>query len=136
MLEIYPGRVIRECGPCTVCCDILEIPTLRKPKKTKCENLCSKGCGIYETRPTECRTFQCIWSEGYTGEGQRPDRSGIMAYHIDHPQFGRTLLILEIKKRAFVKRRKQKDRLIKLAESRNVPVIVSDYDGKSFAMIP
>ncbi len=59
-----------------------------------------------------------------------------MAYHIDHPQFGRTLLILEIKKRAFVKRRKQKDRLIKLAESRNVPVIVSDYDGKSFAMIP
>ena len=125
----------RQCGECTVCCDILEIPTLEKPSRKTCPNVCSKGCSIYESRPTECRTFQCLWSEGYTGEGQRPDKSGIMAYHVD-TQFGRTLLILEVKEKAFIKRSKQKDRLIKFAEARNTPVIVSNFEGESFAMIP
>ena len=29
-----------------------------------------KGCGIYETRPTECRTFYCHWmlEKGLTGD--------------------------------------------------------------------
>ena len=58
-----------------------------------------------------------------------------MAYHID-TQFGRTLLILEVKKRAFVKRSKQKDRLIKFAEDRKTPVIVSNFEGESFVMVP
>ena len=70
----------RSCDKCSVCCEILEIPTLKKPKKTLCANVCSGGgCSIYQDRPDECRTFQCIWSEGYTGDGQRPDKSGIMA---------------------------------------------------------
>ena len=125
----------RQCGACTVCCNILEIPTLQKPPRKTCQNVCFNGCGIYDERPTECRTFQCLWSEGYTGEGQRPDKSGIMAYHVD-TQFGRTLLILEVKEKAFIKRSKQKDRLIKFAEARNTPVIVSNFEGESFAMIP
>ena len=125
----------RACGECTVCCTILEIPTLEKPPRKTRPNSCSTGCGIYDTRPKECMSFQCLWSEGYTGEGQRPDKSGIMAYHVD-TQFGRTLLILEVKDKAFVKRRKQKDKLVKFAESRNTPVIISDIEGKSFAMVP
>jgi len=126
---------LRSCGDCTVCCEVLEIPTLKKPIKTLCPNVCNKGCGIYDTRPQECRTFQCLWSEGITGSGQRPDKSGIMSYHVD-TQFGRTLLILEVKDRAFIKRSSQKDRLIKFAESRNTPVIISDFQGKSIAMVP
>ncbi len=125
----------RDCGACTVCCSVLEIPTLQKPPRKTCPNVCFKGCSIYEERPGECRTFQCIWSEGITGPGQRPDKSGIMAYHVD-TQFGRTLLILEVQEKAFIRRMKQKERLIKFAESRNTPVIVSDYAGKSFAMVP
>ena len=119
-----------------MCCEILEIPTLQKPSRKMCSNVCDTGCGIYDQRPSECMQFQCVWSEGYTGDGQRPDKSGIMAYHIDHPELGRSLLILEVKPKAFIKRSKQKDRLIKIAEARNSAVIVSDYDGKSFAMIP
>ena len=74
----------RNCGECSECCELLEIPTIKKPKKTICDNVCSSGgCSIYQDRPSECRTFQCLWSEGYTGDGQRPDKSGIMAYHVD-----------------------------------------------------
>lgn len=125
----------RSCGSCTVCCSILEIPTLEKPPRKACPKLCDKGCSVYTSRPSECRTFQCLWSEGHSGEGQRPDKSGIMAYHVD-TQFGRTLLVLEVKERAFVKRSKQKEKLVKFAESRNTPVIISDIEGKSFAMVP
>ena len=124
------------CGECSECCELLEIPTIKKPKKTICDNVCSSGgCSIYQDRPSECRTFQCLWSEGYTGDGQRPDKSGIMAYHVD-TQYGRTLLILEIKEKAFLKRSSQKERLIKFAEKRNTPVFISSFDGETTAMIP
>ncbi len=126
----------RSCGECSACCELLEIPTLEKPKKTLCSHVCeSKGCSIYQDRPGECRTFQCLWSEGYTGNGQRPDKSGIMAYHID-TQYGRTLLILEIQEKAFSQRASQKERLIKFAEKRNKPVFLSNYKGETIAMIP
>ena len=126
---------VRECGSCTECCTLLEIPTLQKPPRERCSNLCNKGCGIYLERPSECRTFQCFWSEGHLSPAARPDRSGIMAYHIDS-QFGRTLLVLEIKPKAFKKKRKHKEKLIKFAESRNTPVILSDFKGNAQAMIP
>lgn len=126
----------RDCGGCTVCCEILEIPTLEKPSRKMCSNVCDTGCGIYNERPSECAQFQCVWSEGYTGEGQRPDKSGIMAYYIDHPELGRTLLVLEVKPKAFIKRSKQRDRLIKMANERRSAVIISDHEGKSFAMVP
>ena len=126
----------RACGECTACCEVLEIPSLKKPKKTLCDNVCDKGgCTIYSKRPSECRTFQCLWSEGYTGPGQRPDKSGIMAYHID-TQYGRTLLVLEIKEKAFDRRSSLKERLIKFAEKRNTPIFISNYKGETYAMIP
>ena len=126
----------RNCGECSECCELLEIPTIKKPKKTICYNVCSSGgCSIYQDRPSECRTFQCLWSEGYTGNGQRHHKSGIMAYHVD-TQYGRTLLILEIKEKAFLKRSSQKERLIKFAEKRNTPVFISNFDGETTAMIP
>ena len=127
---------LRACGDCSECCEVLEIPTLNKPKKSLCPNVCKDGgCSIYQDRPSECRTFQCIWSEGVTGDGQRPDKSGIMAYYVDS-QYGRTLLILEIKEKAFLKRSSQKERLIKFAEKRNTPVFISNYNGETIAMIP
>ena len=126
---------MRECGECKECCTLLEIPTLKKPSPQKCENVCQKGCSIYNSRPPECRTFQCLWTEGLLSHAARPDRSGIMAYHVDS-QFGRTLLILEIKPKAFKKKRKHKERLIKFAESRSTPIIISDFKGNSTAMLP
>ena len=54
-----PGR---ECGTCTLCCKLIAVTALEKPPGTWCPHCVrGKGCGIYETRPAECRTFYCHW---------------------------------------------------------------------------
>lgn len=125
----------RQCGNCTACCEILEIPTIEKPAHQKCENLCKRGCGIYETRPSECRSFQCIWTEGFAGDSQRPDKSGIMAYGVD-TEYGKAILILEIKERAFVKRSGYKEKLLNLAKKKKFVAITRDFNGNSMAFVP
>lgn len=65
----------RKCGDCRLCCSLIPIDEdfriddegnvvgemAHKPKLTKCEHQCSKGCGIYATRPFACRTWSCAW---------------------------------------------------------------------------
>jgi hypothetical protein len=54
-----PGR---ECGTCTLCCKLIAVTALEKPPGTWCPHCVrGKGCGIYQTRPPECRTFYCHW---------------------------------------------------------------------------
>ena len=135
MRELKVTSNIRSCESCTECCTLLQIPTLQKPARQKCSNICKEGCSIYSSRPAECRTFQCFWSEGYLSEAARPDKSGIMAYHIDS-QFGRTLLIVELKPKAFKKKRKHKEKMVRFAEERGTPIIMSDFKGNATAMLP
>lgn len=69
------GRV---CGPCTLCCTVLEIPELAKGPGTPCRHL-GAGCGIYPDRPTPCRTFTCGWlALEALGEAWRPDVAGFL----------------------------------------------------------
>ena len=77
----------RACGPCTACCETLHVEELNKPACTPCRHQIQSdsaeaagGCGIYTTRPAACRDFQCLWLRGlrFTGDGHRPDRSGLM----------------------------------------------------------
>ena len=126
---------LRSCGDCTECCNLLEIPTLNKESKTECPNVCSSGCSIYSSRPQECSTFECGWLQGGTGPGQRPDKSGIMAYNILHPELGETLLVIEIKERAFIKRSGTKDKWIKFASKKKTSVILYNFDGTAEAMV-
>jgi hypothetical protein len=54
----------RGCDGCTLCCKVMKVPALEKPAGTWCKHCTTgAGCGIYETRPTECRTFICgyLW---------------------------------------------------------------------------
>jgi Fe-S-cluster containining protein len=53
---------MRICGSCTLCCKVMAITALNKPMNKWCE-FCDKGvgCKIYPTRPSECRTFDCLW---------------------------------------------------------------------------
>jgi len=50
------------CGTCTMCCKIMAVSQLHKPKNTWCEH-CSVGvgCKIYPDRPSSCQSFRCIW---------------------------------------------------------------------------
>ena len=54
-----PGR---SCAGCTMCCKLLEIGALNKPPGQWCPHCkVGEGCAIYETRPDECRSFNCLW---------------------------------------------------------------------------
>lgn len=69
---------MKSCGPCTLCCTVLDIPELSKPAGKACVHL-NAGCGIYPDRPTPCRTFTCGWLALETlGEAWRPDIAGFL----------------------------------------------------------
>ena len=127
----------RECGKCTVCCTALTVPSLEKPKQKECDHLCGdgSGCGIYKSRPTECREFQCLWTQGVLTESHRPDKIGIMAYYVD-TQFGETLLMTETIPNAYDENSLAKDEIIKVAEGRKLAAILATYDGDAIVMVP
>jgi hypothetical protein len=52
----------RACGDCTLCCKVMAIEELAKPAGQWCRH-CKPGCFclIYQTRPSECRDFNCLW---------------------------------------------------------------------------
>ncbi len=52
----------RQCGDCSLCCKVLAIPELKKPKDEWCPNfVAGTGCGIYADRPPSCHNFACQW---------------------------------------------------------------------------
>jgi len=52
----------RQCGDCSLCCKVLAIPELEKPKDQWCPNFAAgSGCRIYPDRPPSCRDFVCRW---------------------------------------------------------------------------
>jgi hypothetical protein len=52
----------KQCGDCSLCCKLLGIPELKKPKDAWCPNFVpGTGCGIYADRPPSCRNFVCRW---------------------------------------------------------------------------
>ena len=66
--ELVPGR---SCDNCTMCCKLLAIEELEKPRGTWCPHCDQKrGCTVYETRPGPCRGFYC----GYLRLPQLDDR--------------------------------------------------------------
>jgi hypothetical protein len=70
----------RSCEGCALCCMVLGIQEIDKPKNTWCGHCVSrKSCGIYESRPTECRTFYCGYlTVADLGEEWKPSRSKIV----------------------------------------------------------
>ena len=55
--DLVPGR---SCDGCTMCCKLLAIDVLKKPRGEWCGHCDkSRGCKIYESRPDPCRGFHC-----------------------------------------------------------------------------
>lgn len=69
-----PGRT---CGTCTLCCKLLGITEIDKPRGEWCANCeVGRGCLIYEHRPSECRDFYCAYlTSAGIGEQWFPGRS-------------------------------------------------------------
>lgn len=94
----------RQCGECSACCTVLDIPVLDKPAGDTCKHVAaSGGCSIYGGRPKPCREYQCGWRVGVGAPEQRPDRVGVVLSPTlpgtpGHPAF----LVHEIYPGAFV----------------------------------
>ena len=57
--DIVPGR---SCENCTLCCKVLGIPALEKPRGTVCTHCdWGQGCKIYARRPGACADFDCSY---------------------------------------------------------------------------
>lgn len=52
------------------------VKSLDKKSDTWCQH-CEpgRGCKIYETRPTDCREFDCLWKTGLIPLNMKPDRT-------------------------------------------------------------
>ena len=70
----------RSCGSCTMCCKVMGITELQKPVGKWCAHCdIGVGCRIYGTRPSECRTFNCLWLvDARFGDHWKPDKSKIV----------------------------------------------------------
>ena len=52
----------RACGTCTMCCKVYRIDDLEKPAGKWCVHCAiGSGCKIYDSRPQQCRAFDCVW---------------------------------------------------------------------------
>lgn len=75
---------IRECGSCSACCTVMGVREIEKGMYETCKHLCAAGCGIYDERPSSCRTFECQWLrgvlevDGAIDTELRPDACGVI----------------------------------------------------------
>ena len=70
----------RGCGDCTLCCKVMAIKDIAKPAGQWCRH-CKpgRGCLVYDTRPAECRAFNCLWLvDERFGAHWKPSRSKIV----------------------------------------------------------
>ena len=74
---LVPGR---SCDGCTMCCKIMGIAEIAKPRLQWCPHCdIGKGCKIYETRPESCRLFYCHFlQDARIGEHWKPSKSRML----------------------------------------------------------
>lgn len=80
--QIVPGR---NCADCTLCCTVLAVAALGKPRDVECAHaLTGKGCQIYAQRPAVCAAFHCDFLlDAKVAAHWRPKRSRMVLYYDD-----------------------------------------------------
>jgi hypothetical protein len=54
----------RECGTCSLCCKLMPVPQLNKPRDQRCQyQKHAKGCTVHGTaaQPPACKLWYCRW---------------------------------------------------------------------------
>lgn len=70
---------MRSCNGCTMCCRLLEVTELQKPRNRQCTHCAAGGgCTIYDTRPAACREFSCLWLLEQTPEWMAPAETRVV----------------------------------------------------------
>jgi len=114
---------VRKCGDCRECCIVLEIKEINKPAGVFCDKLCAKGCGIYESRPNECRNFECLWLTGQIPKRMKPNTVHAVAWMtgIDTPE-GEKMPVLRVTFNNLFKRNNMVQRWVRNVSRRRVVV--------------
>lgn len=69
---------MKDCGGCTVCCKLLNVPGLAGCGE-QCPHACpGTGCMIYEERPDVCLGFDCFWRAESWPDELRPDKCNVL----------------------------------------------------------
>lgn len=70
----------RECGACTLCCKVFDVPETQSPAGSWCRHCApGEGCRVWLERPRQCRDFFCNWiTQTWLGPEWKPDRAGIV----------------------------------------------------------
>ena len=86
-VQIVEGR---SCKGCTLCCKLLAISELEKPRATWCTHCDVKaGCRIHGSHPVECKDFYCGYlTNSALDERWAPTKSKIVLAY-DELQIGR-----------------------------------------------
>ena len=73
---------VKSCGTCGLCCKLMAIPALEKPRHSWCPKYVMRtGCGIYADRPAACREFLCLYMLApELDDAWRPDRARFMIW--------------------------------------------------------
>lgn len=59
LVAVVPGR---SCDSCTLCCKVIGVPALAKPRGQDCSHCdIGRGCRIYASRPGACADFYCSY---------------------------------------------------------------------------
>jgi hypothetical protein len=128
---------IRECGDCTVCCNMTSIDdTLTDGTKLIKEggencgylNKNCTGCSLYEMRPKTCRSFDCSWLQGYGSTDDRPNKNGLLVYEQDINN-GHWIIFLETKENAILN---SKSIVEDIMNKKNTAGIVVEYGSEDF----
>lgn len=79
----YTSGQGRSCAGCTLCCKLPAIPEIAKPAQTWCGDCAiGQGCKIYETRPSPCRKFECVYlTSPQLGEHWKPTACHMVIAH-------------------------------------------------------
>jgi hypothetical protein len=83
--RVIPGR---ECGSCSLCCKVYNIPEIGHIAGKWCKH-CKpgKGCVIHDTLPSPCAAFNCMWrTEGALPPHWKPDQARMVV--TIHPSNG------------------------------------------------
>jgi hypothetical protein len=87
----------RKCGECRECCIAMDVKAMNSVAGKPCEKLCAKGCSIYDSRPTECRTFTCAWLDGIIPLWMKPSKIHAVLWGTElGPEHGEQIPMLRV----------------------------------------
>ena len=70
---------MKDCGECSLCCKLLDVPGLAEPGQWCPHCQPGKGgCLIHDDRPEICLGFDCFWRAESWPDWLRPDRSKVI----------------------------------------------------------